>query len=226
MRTKTMRQTIRLVATTFALTMLASALIKPAQAGLKDAIAAYEAGNPQLAAKEFRAGADKGDADCQFNLALMYEQGMGIDKNEKEAAFWYQKSAELGNANAQFNLGVLFENGRGTAVDFARANQWYRKAAVQGDALAIGNLGMLYVRGDGVKVDKIVGLALLLQSATMDSSPANHAKMNIAATKGLTPDMVAAAQKLADELTKSKNLLIPLDQYLKTTTTNAAGKSK
>ncbi|WP_423929269.1 tetratricopeptide repeat protein, partial [Dokdonella sp.] len=85
-----------------------------------------------MAAKEFRAGADKGDSDCQFNLGLMYEQGMGIAKNEKEAAYWYQKAGELGNANAQFNLGVLYENGRGTAVDFARANQWYRKAAVQG----------------------------------------------------------------------------------------------
>ena len=45
-----------------------------ARFGLKEAVAAYEAGNPQLAAKEFRACGDKGDANCQFNLALMYEQ--------------------------------------------------------------------------------------------------------------------------------------------------------
>ncbi|MGB0132251.1 tetratricopeptide repeat protein, partial [Dokdonella sp.] len=170
-------------------------------------------------------GADKGDSDCQFNLGLMYEQGMGIAKNEKEAAYWYQKAGELGNANAQFNLGVLYENGRGTAVDFSRANQWYRKAAVQGDALAIGNLGMLYVRGDGVKMDKIAGVALLLQSATMDSSPANHAKANLAATKGLTPDMVAAAQELFGEMATASNLLIPLDRYLKSKAGNAAGSS-
>lgn len=215
MQMKTTRQTLRSVAIALALTMAAGAVIEPAQAGLDEGVAAYEAGNPQLAAKEFRAGADKGDADCQFNLALMYEQGMGIDKNEKEAVFWYQKAAEQGNANAQFNLGVLHENGRGTAVDFAQANQWYRKAAVQGDALAIGNLGMLYVRGDGVKVDKIAGVALLLRSATMDSSPANNAKRNIASTKGLTTAMVTAAQKLSDEMGEAKNLLIPLDQYLK-----------
>ena len=215
-----MRKTIRLVATTFALAMLAIALIKPAQAGLKEAVAAYEAGNPQLAAKEFRACAEKSDADCQFNLALMYEQGMGIPKDEKEAVFWYRKSAELGNSNAQFNLGVLYENGRGTAVDFAKANQWYRKASVQGDPLAIGNLGMLYLRGDGVKADKTAGLALLLLSATLDSSPNNQAKMNITKTKGLTTAMVTTAQKLSDELGKSKNLLVPLDTYLKTTTTN------
>jgi len=77
-----------------------------------------------------------------------------------------------------------------------------------------------------VKADKIAGLALLLQSATMDNSPENNAKMNIAKTKGLTPELIAAAQKLAEELSQSKNLLIPLDQYLKTTSTDAAGNSK
>lgn len=215
-----MRKPIRFVATTFALTLLVSALINPAHAGLKEAVAAYEAGNPQLAAREFRACGEKGDANCQFNLALMFEQGMGVPKNEKEAVFWYQKSAELGNSNAQYNLGVLYENGRGTAIDFAKANQWYRKASVQGDPLAIGNLGMLYVRGDGVKVNKIAGLALLLLSATLDGSPNNHAKVNIARTKGLTPAMVTTAQQLSDELSKSKNLVIPLDKYLKTATTN------
>lgn len=222
---KTTRKTLRLVAMTLSLTMATGALIAPARAGLVEGIAAYEAGNAQLAAKEFRAGADKGDADCQFNLGLMHEQGMGIAKNEKEAVFWYQKAGELGNANAQFNLGVLYENGRGTGVDFARANQWYRKAAVQGDALAIGNLGMLYLRGDGVKMDKIAGVALLLQSATMDSSSANNAKTNLAATKGLTPDMVAAAQELLGEMVTADNLLIPLDRYLKSRAGNAAGSS-
>lgn len=156
----------------------------------------------------------------------MYETGIAVAKDEKEAVVWYRKSAEQGNSNSQFNLGVLYEHGRGCTVDFAKANQWYRKASVQGDALAIGNLGMLYLRGDGVNADKIAGLALLLKSATLDPSPQNHAKMNITKTKGLTPEQVAATQKLADELGKAKNLLIPLDQYLKTTTTSAVGNLK
>ena len=208
-----------------ALTLAAafSFLSSPAHAGLKEGVAAYEAGNLPLAFQEFRAAAEKGEADCQFNLALMYEKGIGVAQDEKEAVVWYRKSAEQGNSHAQFNLGVMYEHGRGCDVDFAQANQWYRKASVQGDALAIGNLGMLYLRGDGVKADKVAGLALLLQSATLDGSPENHAKMNIAKTKGLTSELVAAAQKLADELGKAKDLLIPLDQYLKTTAANAVG---
>ena len=110
---------------------------------------------------------------------------------------------------------MLYENGRGTKIDFAKANEWYRKASVQGDALAIGNLGMLYVRGQGVKENKVAGVALLLMSATLDPSPENHAKRNISATRGLTAEMIAEAQALSGELSSAKNLLVPLDQYLK-----------
>lgn len=209
-----------------ALAVALSILSSPARAGLKEGVAAYEAGDLQLAYKEFRAGADKGEADCQFNVALMFEKGIGVTKDEKEAVVWYRKSAEQGNSHAQFNLGVLYEHGRGTAADFAQAHHWYRKASVQGDALAIGNLGMLYLRGDGVAVNEIVGVALLLRSANMDNSLENHAKRNLSATKGLSVEMITAAQKLSDELGKAQSLLIPLDQYLKATATNTAEKAQ
>ena len=214
-KVKIMKRTLHIICASLALLAAFSLLSSPARAGMNEGVAAHQAGNLPLAFKEFRACAEKGDAGCQFNVGLMYEQGIGVTKDEKQAVVWYRKSADQGNSNAQFNLGVLYENGRGTAVDFAQANQWYRKASVQGDALAIGNLGMLYLRGDGVKADKTAGLALLLLSATLDGSPENQAKVNIAKTKGITPAMLAAAQELSDELAKSPNLLVPLDKYLK-----------
>jgi TPR repeat protein len=186
-----------------------------AVANFEAGIVAYQANNLPLAYKEFLAAAEEGHADSQFNLALMYERGIGVEKDEKDAVVWYGKAAAQGNSAAQFNLGVLYEHGRGTNVDFAKANDWYRKASVQGDALAIGNLGMLYVRGQGVKENKTAGVALLLVSATMDTSPQNHAKRNIASTRGLSAEMIAAAQSLSGEMSSAKNLLVPLDQYLK-----------
>ncbi len=177
-------------------------------------IAAYQANNLPLAFQEFQAAAKKGHADSQFNLGLMYEQGIGVGRNETQAVAWYEKSATQGNSAAQFNLGVLYENGRGTKVDFARANKWYRSASVQGDPLAIGNLGMLYIRGDGVPVNKIAGVALLFVSATMDPSPDNHARRNITGTRGLSGEMIAAAQTLSGQMSAAENLLVPLDQFL------------
>ncbi len=186
-----------------------------ALANFEAGIAAYQANDLTLAYAAFLAAAEEGHADSQFNVGLMYEQGIGVGKNEKDAVLWYGKAASQGNASAQFNLGVLYEHGRGTNVDFAKSNEWYRKASVQGDALAIGNLGMLYVRGQGVKENKTVGVALLLMSATLDTSPENHAKRNLTATRGLSAEMIAAAQSLSGEMSSAKNLLVPLDQYLK-----------
>lgn len=179
-------------------------------------LAAYEANNLPLAYQKFLAGAKEGHVNSQYNIALMYENGIGVKKNEKEALAWYTKAATSGSFTAQYNLGVLYENGRGTPVNFANANKWYRKAAVQNDGLAIGNLGMLYIRGDGVKVNKTAGVALLLLSVQVDQSPENTAKQNITKTSGLTKNMITNAQALADKMFKAgKNMLVPLDQFLK-----------
>jgi len=188
-------------------------------AGFEEGIAAYQANNLPLAHKEFRAAAEQGHADSQYNLAIMYEKGIGVDKDEKEAIVWYRKSAVQGNVFAQYNLAVLYENGRGTAVDFAQAHEWYREASAQSDPLAIGNLGMLYLRGQGVKENKVAGLALLLVSVTMDGSAQNNARQNISSTRGLTSAMITAAQTLSTEMGSAENVLVPLDQYLKTTET-------
>jgi len=190
-------------------------LSNPALAGFDEGVAAFQSGNLELAAKEFRTAAEAGNSEAQFNVGLMYERGIGVSKDERESLVWYRKSAEQGYSNAQFNLAVMYENGRGTDVDFHQALQGYRKAAMLGDGLAVGNLGMLYIRGQGVKQNKIAGLALLLVSVELDSSPENNARQNITLTRGLSTNMIQAAQALAAEISGADNLLMPLNQYLK-----------
>ncbi|CDF81252.1 Sel1 repeat protein [Formosa agariphila KMM 3901] len=177
-------------------------------------IRAIEANNMSAAFKEFLAAANEGHALAQFNTGLMYEQGLGTDKNPEEAFLWYNKSANQGNSAAQFNLGVSYENGLGTTIDYTKANEWYRKASLQGDGLAVGNLGMLYMRGQGVEVNQVAGVALLIVSATIDTSPENQARKNISASRSLTPEMIAKAQTLSNEMSTAENILIPLDAYL------------
>lgn len=185
-----------------------------AEAHFESGLQAAEISDMPLAFKEFSAAAKGGQVFAQYNLALMYEQGLGTAKDEKEAVYWYKAAATQGNSAAQFNLGVCYENGIGTSVDFKKANDWYRKASVQGDPLAISNLGMLYIRGDGVKENKVAGIALLLLSATVDSSPDNPARNSISTTRGLTTDMVTEAQALSDEMGEANDMLAPLDDYL------------
>jgi hypothetical protein len=60
-----------------------------------------------------------------------------------------------------------------------------------------------------------------MASATLDPSPQNHAKQNLAATRGLTSEMIVAAQALSQKFSQPGNLLAPLDEYLRETVNRA-----
>ena len=58
--------------------------------------------------KELQEKAAKGDANAQFNLAIMYTNGEGVLQDYKQAFKWFTKAAEQGEALAQFNVGVMY----------------------------------------------------------------------------------------------------------------------
>ena len=60
-------------------------------------------------AETFKAAAEQGFPDAAFNLALMYDQGDGVEQNPNEAARWYFVAAEKGNPQAQYNLGLKLQ---------------------------------------------------------------------------------------------------------------------
>ena len=106
--------------------------------------------------------AEQGNADAQFALGSMYEEGCwGVPQDENQAAHWirkaavgYHKLAEQGNAIAQLKLGDMFFKGSWAALkDDQQAVFWYRKAAEQGNAAAGYQLGFIYDFG-GWKVPK------------------------------------------------------------------------
>jgi Leucine-rich repeat (LRR) protein len=97
------------------------------------------------------AAVERGLADAQIYLGWLYANGVGVEKNEREALKWYRKAAEQGQADAQINLGWLYANGVGVEKNEREALKWYRKAAEQGQADAQINLGWLYANGVGVE---------------------------------------------------------------------------
>ena len=109
----------------------------------------------EIKLKELRPLAAKGDAHAQYELGFMYDRGLGVHQDFKEAASWYRKAAEQGNASAQFYLGQAYDLGKGVAPDYNEAAVWYRKAAEQGESLAQLNIGFLYEQGQGVQVDMV-----------------------------------------------------------------------
>lgn len=99
--------------------------------------------------------AEQGNANAQFNLGVIYENGYGgVTKDLLVAQKWYQKAADQGVAMAANNLAVMYgRNIRwscGWNISCAlnlvnRQEQLYRQAAAQGLLLAKINLGELLI---------------------------------------------------------------------------------
>lgn len=98
---------------------------------------------------------------AQYTVGLCYENGKGVLKDIKKAAFWYHKAAnqghkeaekryllicliklaEQGEVTAQYDLGLVYSESK----KYDKAIYWYGKAAEQGDVLAQHNLACLYL---------------------------------------------------------------------------------
>ena len=61
------------------------------------------------------------------NLGSLYDEGMGVAKDETRAAGLYQQGCTGGGAEGCYNLGYDYEIGAGVAKDTARALQLYRR---------------------------------------------------------------------------------------------------
>ena len=96
----------------------------------------YLKGDFNAAYEEWLPLAELGDAEAQYNLGVMYDEGAGRARDLTMAAQWYEKAAEQGFVDAQTNLGLMFMGGQGVPRNTDRARHWLQRAATQGDAEA------------------------------------------------------------------------------------------
>ena len=150
---------------------------------------------------ETRKRADQGDADAQFNLGVMYDNGEGVPEDDTQAVAWYRKAADQGHARAQFNLGAMYGNGQGVPQNFTQAVAWYHKAADQNHARAQFNLGFMYDDGEGVPQDNVEAykwLSLAALGATGENKN-KYAETLDTLAKQMTPAQLVEAQQCAAE---------------------------
>lgn len=124
-------------------------------------IAAFDKGDFAAALIEWKPLAKKGDADAQFNVGLLYEQGKGVpvDGNSKAMDYeiaaqnyvtamkWYTLAAAQGYAQAQTQLGAMYYNGQGVVQDYKTAMKWFTLAAEEGNGSAQYGLSIMHARG-------------------------------------------------------------------------------
>lgn len=91
---------------------------------LSDATNVYNTGDYEQAAKLYRPLAEKGNAEAQYVLGMMYRAGRGVERDNKEASKWYQLAAEQGHPIAQFYLGWMYARGRSVPQDYVKSYMW------------------------------------------------------------------------------------------------------
>ncbi len=115
-----------------AVVVMTLALSGFARAGtFEDGVAAYAVEDYATALRLWRPLAERGDAEAQHNLGLMYAKGEGVPRDDSEAVKWFRLAAEQGNANAQQTLGVMYLEGRGVPRDFVEAMKWFAKRLIE-----------------------------------------------------------------------------------------------
>ena len=55
----------------------------------------------------YEKAAKRGSAAGQYDLALMYEKGIGVEKSPEKALYWYRIAAHNGYDSAQEKLAKL-----------------------------------------------------------------------------------------------------------------------
>ena len=75
--------------------------------GLENAFKLLDAGNCVDALSQFKKAAKMGNLAAQNNVGMIYDEGLGVQKDFQLAQKWYQKAAEGGLPESQYNLAAV-----------------------------------------------------------------------------------------------------------------------
>jgi len=87
--------------------------------------------------------AAQGHPQASYELAALYEAGLGVQKDYNRARHYYEVAIEQGHRDAHFNLALLFNGEQAPFDDLQRARQLMQVVAQQGDVEAQFVLGTM-----------------------------------------------------------------------------------
>lgn len=121
----------------------------------------------------FEKAAWSGNTEAQSMIGVLYFQGNGVGKDDREAAKWFEKAATNGETSARNYLGTAYMKGQGTAKNTEKAIYWFTRAAESGDTSAQKILGALYLSGhEDIAKDTLKARYWLQKAADQDDSDA------------------------------------------------------
>ena len=108
---------------------------------------AYNRGKFEEAFSHWLPLAEDGHVKAMVFVGFMYQRGLGIDSNYREAAKWFVKASRLGSAEARQMIADPFQGNAPDPDTYAQAIKWYQVAANEGSPNARYVLATLYMNG-------------------------------------------------------------------------------
>lgn len=96
--------------------------------------------------------AESGNLKAQYEVAMMYLKGRGIERDGKRGRQWLLKAADQGDAKATTRLGIVNYKGEGGTRNYQQALKLFNRVNDK-SALAQYYLGEMYAHGQAVKKD-------------------------------------------------------------------------
>ncbi|OQX19342.1 MAG: hypothetical protein BWK76_04965 [Desulfobulbaceae bacterium A2] len=120
-------------------------LLQAAEAGKSTSLSRYILGYSYLkgelmpqnyaeARRWYGLAAAAGYRQAKNDLAFMHYNGLGGDRDLRQALTLYESAALQGDAQAQYNMGLMHATGSGTELDRVKGYAWFSLAASQGNS--------------------------------------------------------------------------------------------
>lgn len=164
----------------------------------------YEAKVPELIV-----GAEAGDPDAMYHLALRYRKGREVPQDLPRAVDWLLRAADLGHAHAQSSMGVRYYYGEGVPKNHRLALKWYLSGAAKREPEALYNVGDLFDDSDEIPKNPVETCAWMLVASAYGYRTALDRVDPL--VKGLSPENLDLAARRGAQIYARCEAGEPLD---------------
>ncbi|MDC0400018.1 SEL1-like repeat protein [Alphaproteobacteria bacterium] len=143
----------------------------------------------------FKLAAVQGLKEAQYSLGVLYDTGVGLEKDENQAFLWYHAAANNNHPMAQFNIANFYlerENGKD---DFDSALRWFELASKNGVDEAAHNASILSSVGTSSKLKKSDKLKLYTREPAKQLNKLSKTAIPFKLKNGGAPQKVVLTQK-------------------------------
>lgn len=161
-----------------------------------EAFGAYQRGFYLTAMDLALPRAQAGDAAAQTLVAEIFDRGLGVKRDRKEAVFWYKQAAEGGDPAGMFKYALLLMEGRNVPRDRNMAEDYMKKAADKGNPSAQFNHAQILVADNPGEPGLRAAMPYYEKSAEQGIADAQYALSQLYTNlEGLPPEKTGRARE-------------------------------